>query len=414
MDILNVIQVPYFKKGNGIHIKKKNRGKFTEYCDGKVTQECIDKAKKSKNPTLRKRATFAQNSRSWSKKHQLGGIVEAGASFIPLVGTYQSYQDYKKDPTLSNLVWTIASGVGDVLQLTGVGYGLGSAIKGLKAANTTRKAVQAVNTARKATRAANQVKMLEYGQKGKNAFKGWVQSGKNVATSNKKLAEANKHFQNAAVGLGIASIDPAIDAAETVLKRQGGLISKHQKGGELVPSRNWDNTLTGKLINYSENPDSIGWDAKNRRWYAPPANKGYDTNQFGMGVDRNQTPGFKDKVKKDKKGREYLTAEDERNLRFLAIDRANKSANDRYAYAQKATGTKGSVSPKHDAITVSAIYNLGPGHVARTLFENLDAMKALFNRNSSEYQQMVHKQYKKKDRNERIDRELQFFKKRNH
>ena len=168
-----------------------------------------------------------------------------------------------------------------------------------------------------------------------------------------------------------------------------------------------------KLINYSENPDSIGWDAKTRRWYAPPKNKGYDTNQFGMGVDRNQTPGFDAKVKKDKQGREYLTAEDERYLRFLAIDRANKSANDRYAYAQKATGTKGSVSPKHDAITVSAIYNLGPGHVARTLFENMNTMKALFNRNSDDYQKSVHKQYKKKDRNERIDRELQFFKKRN-
>lgn len=188
---------------------------------------------------------------------------------------------------------------------------------------------------------------------------------------------------------------------------------KHQKGGEMVPSRNWDNTLTGKLINYSENPDSIGWDAKTRRWYAPPANKGYDTDQFGMGVDRNQTPGFKDKVKKDKQGREYLTAEDERYLRFLAIDRANKSANERYAYAQKATGTKGSVSPKHDAITVSAIYNLGSGRVARTLFEDMGIMKALFDRNSNTYQKAVHKQYKAKDRNERIDRELQFFKKRN-
>lgn len=188
---------------------------------------------------------------------------------------------------------------------------------------------------------------------------------------------------------------------------------KHQKGGNLVPSRNWDNTLTGKLINYSENPDSIGWDAKNRRWYAPPANKGYDTNQFGMGVDRNQTPGFDAKVKKDKQGREYLTAEDERYLRFLAIDRANKSANDRYAYAKKATGNKEYVSPKHDAITVSAIYNLGPGHVARTLFENTDVMKALFNRNSEAYQKAVHKKYKEKDRNERIERELRFFKKRN-
>ena len=73
MDILNVIQIPYFKKGNGIHIKKKNRGKFTEYCGGKVTQECIDKAKKSKNPTLRKRATFAENARKW--KHQKGGSL---------------------------------------------------------------------------------------------------------------------------------------------------------------------------------------------------------------------------------------------------------------------------------------------------------------------------------------------------
>jgi hypothetical protein len=29
------------KNGSGIHIKKKNRGKFTSYCGGKVTDECI-------------------------------------------------------------------------------------------------------------------------------------------------------------------------------------------------------------------------------------------------------------------------------------------------------------------------------------------------------------------------------------
>jgi hypothetical protein len=30
--------IPRFKNGgSGIHIKKKNRGKFTEYCGGKVT-----------------------------------------------------------------------------------------------------------------------------------------------------------------------------------------------------------------------------------------------------------------------------------------------------------------------------------------------------------------------------------------
>jgi hypothetical protein len=65
MEILNETLLPFFKKGSKIKIKKKNRGKFTEYCGGEVTQECIDKAKKSKNPKLRKRATFADNARKW-------------------------------------------------------------------------------------------------------------------------------------------------------------------------------------------------------------------------------------------------------------------------------------------------------------------------------------------------------------
>lgn len=54
-----------FKKGNKIRIKKKNRGKFTEYCGGKVTNECIKRGKNSPNPTIRKRATFAANARKW-------------------------------------------------------------------------------------------------------------------------------------------------------------------------------------------------------------------------------------------------------------------------------------------------------------------------------------------------------------
>ena len=63
-----------FKKGNKIHIKKENRGKFTDYCGGKVTSECIQKGKNSSDPKIRKRATFAQNSRHWSKKQQGGQI----------------------------------------------------------------------------------------------------------------------------------------------------------------------------------------------------------------------------------------------------------------------------------------------------------------------------------------------------
>lgn len=59
------------KNGSGIHIKKKNRGKFTEYCGGKVTSACISKGKHSSDPKIRKRATFAANAKKW--KHQKGG-----------------------------------------------------------------------------------------------------------------------------------------------------------------------------------------------------------------------------------------------------------------------------------------------------------------------------------------------------
>ena len=57
--------------GGPIHIKKENRGKFTDYCGGKVTNECIQKGLNSPNPLTRKRANFARNARGWS--HADGG-----------------------------------------------------------------------------------------------------------------------------------------------------------------------------------------------------------------------------------------------------------------------------------------------------------------------------------------------------
>lgn len=60
----NELQI-FLKKGGKIHIKKANRGKFTKYCGGKVTQECISRGKNSSDPKIRKRATFAANARKW-------------------------------------------------------------------------------------------------------------------------------------------------------------------------------------------------------------------------------------------------------------------------------------------------------------------------------------------------------------
>ena len=62
------------KSGGSIHIKKKNRGKFTDYCKGKVTEECIRKGKNSSNPTTRKRANFAWVARH-KFKHEEGGTI---------------------------------------------------------------------------------------------------------------------------------------------------------------------------------------------------------------------------------------------------------------------------------------------------------------------------------------------------
>jgi len=61
------------KNGSGIHIKKKNRGSFTRWCGGNVTDECIRRGKNSSNPKIRKKATFADNARHF--KHQLGGTL---------------------------------------------------------------------------------------------------------------------------------------------------------------------------------------------------------------------------------------------------------------------------------------------------------------------------------------------------
>ena len=71
MDNFELFSIPMLANGSGIHIKKENRGKFTETKrrTGKTTEELTH----SKNPLTRKRAIFAQNSRKF--KHEDGGEV---------------------------------------------------------------------------------------------------------------------------------------------------------------------------------------------------------------------------------------------------------------------------------------------------------------------------------------------------
>lgn len=77
---------------NKIHIKKENRGKFTDYCGGTVTSECIARGKRSSNPAIRKRATFAANARKW--KHSKGGAFVEGVNVLD--STPSLYKRIKK------------------------------------------------------------------------------------------------------------------------------------------------------------------------------------------------------------------------------------------------------------------------------------------------------------------------------
>lgn len=70
---------PRYKSGGTIHIKKKNRGKFTASAKaaGEGVQEHAHKVMNDPNatPLQKKRANFAIQAKKWHRKHQLGGKI---------------------------------------------------------------------------------------------------------------------------------------------------------------------------------------------------------------------------------------------------------------------------------------------------------------------------------------------------
>ena len=93
-------ELAVFAKGGKIHIKKANRGKFTDYCGGKVTSECIARGKRSKSAAVRKRATFAANARKWH--HAFGGYLydEGGNLYTSVPNIGQHGGDFSNGVTI--------------------------------------------------------------------------------------------------------------------------------------------------------------------------------------------------------------------------------------------------------------------------------------------------------------------------
>lgn len=179
----------------------------------------------------------------------------------------------------------------------------------------------------------------------------------------------------------------------------------------------YDTTEVGKLINYSENPDSIGFDKVTRRWYAPKG-KGLDEDNFGMGVDRYTGGNINDKIKKDSKGREYITEEDERDLRFKRIKSANQSAKRRIDFIRKYYNDEGNVTETKEALITNLIYNRGSGKTARVYFNTEDKkyvpmQRAILRGTDDEVRKEINKIYREAGLANRDSLVNDFYKRRN-
>lgn len=179
----------------------------------------------------------------------------------------------------------------------------------------------------------------------------------------------------------------------------------------------YDTTEVGKLINHSENPDSIGFDKDTRRWYAPKG-KGLDKDNFGMGVDRYTGGNISDKIKKDSKGREYITEEDERDLRFKRIKSANQSAKRRIDFIRKYYNDEGNVTETKEALVTNLIYNRGSGKTARVYFNPEDEkyvpmQRAILRGTDDEVREEINKIYREAGLANRDNLVNNFYKKRN-
>lgn len=179
----------------------------------------------------------------------------------------------------------------------------------------------------------------------------------------------------------------------------------------------YDTTEVGKLINHSENPDSIGFDKVTRRWYAPKG-KDLDEDNFGMGVDRYTGGNINDKIKKDSKGREYITEEDERDLRFKRIKSANQSAKRRIDFIRKYYNDEGDVTETKEALLTNLIYNRGSSRTARVYFNTEDKkyvpmQRAILRGTDDEVRKEINKIYREAGLANRDSLVNDFYKRRN-
>ena len=129
----------WIQKANKQMKKKGTVGAFTEYCGGRVTQRCIDKAKASEDPKLVRQAVFAENMRGLGskKKAQDGMLQTPGIQPAAIEQNLQVPQLQVPGASVADAVTGGGLNVGGMLQdagmsLAGKGQDLLKGIKGGK------------------------------------------------------------------------------------------------------------------------------------------------------------------------------------------------------------------------------------------------------------------------------------------
>ena len=139
-------------KANRQMKKKGTVGAFTDYCGGRVTQKCIDKAKSSDDPTLVRRAVFAENMRGLGTKKKAQSGIGLIGNEDPISGLLEQDQQVydeqlrAQSPSvpdfLSNLEGmssTPEMGIGQQLK-EGIGGKLGDLKSGIASGNVSLSA----------------------------------------------------------------------------------------------------------------------------------------------------------------------------------------------------------------------------------------------------------------------------------
>lgn len=186
-----------FKNGSKIHIKEKNKGKFTKYCNGKVTDECIKKAKASGNPTLIKRAVFAENARHFKHKKGSKIIVRFAQEGTKMSGL-NNFLNSDSGKTIMSTAMSTIGNIGSTIKQNKDLNAQANATKAQNQANASQRKLQAFNKYKVNANNLYQQQLQEAQQNGTNASSivaesmAYNQARNDFANINNDLSQQNK------------------------------------------------------------------------------------------------------------------------------------------------------------------------------------------------------------------------------